>query len=94
MCNQPSTAAPWFLYLLECRNGALYAGITNDVARRYAAHARGRGARYTRANPPVQLVGCRPFPDKSAAAKAERSIRRLRPQQKREFIAEGVACHG
>ena len=48
--------APWFVYLLECRNGSLYTGISNDVVARYVAHASGKGARYTRANPPVRLV--------------------------------------
>ena len=50
---------PWFLYLLLCRNGSLYAGISNDVEARYRAHAAGRGARYTRANPPLRLLGTR-----------------------------------
>jgi putative endonuclease len=39
------TAAPWFVYLLECRDGSLYTGITTDVARRYAQHVAGKGAR-------------------------------------------------
>lgn len=78
---------PWYLYLIECQNGALYAGITNDVPRRYIAHVRGRGAKFTRANRPVRLVGSLPYPDKSAAARAEWAIRRLRPIAKREFIS-------
>ncbi|WP_425522297.1 GIY-YIG nuclease family protein [Xanthomonas citri] len=42
----------WWLYLLECKGGVFYAGITNDIARRYRAHASGNGARFTRARPP------------------------------------------
>jgi putative endonuclease len=56
----------WCVYLIECRNGAWYAGITNDLDARYAAHVAGKGARYTRANPPVRLLGFRPFADRSA----------------------------
>lgn len=67
----------WCVYLIECRNGAWYAGITNDLEARYAAHAAGKGARFTRANPPVRLLGSRAFPDRSAAAKGEHAIRRL-----------------
>lgn len=52
----PATPRRWFLYLLECRNGALYCGITTDVERRFAQHMAGRGARYTKANPPVKVV--------------------------------------
>jgi putative endonuclease len=79
-------STPWHLYLIECRNGAFYAGITNDLERRYAAHLAGRGAKYTRANPPLRLVGSRPYPDKSAALKAEHAIRRLRKAAKPGFL--------
>jgi len=58
----------WCVYLIECRNGAWYAGITNDLDARYAAHVAGKGARYTRANPPVRLLGSRPFADRSEAS--------------------------
>ena len=67
----------WCVYLIECRNGAWYAGITNDLAARYAAHVAGKGARYTRAHPPVRLLGSRPFFDRSAASKAEYALKRL-----------------
>src|SRR4249919_2071343 len=49
-------AAAWTLYLLECMDGSLYAGITNDLERRYAMHAAGKGARYTRSHPPRRIV--------------------------------------
>lgn len=67
----------WCVYLIECRNGAWYAGITNDLEARYAAHVAGKGARFTRAHPPVRLLGSRPFPDRSAASKAEYELKRL-----------------
>jgi predicted GIY-YIG superfamily endonuclease len=40
----------WWLYLLECRDGRTYAGIATDVAARFAAHSRGKGAKFTRSN--------------------------------------------
>lgn len=82
----PSSQRPWCLYLIECRNGALYAGITNDLAARYSAHAAGKGARYTRANPPVRLVGSRPYPDRSSAARAEWEIRQLPAVRKIAYL--------
>lgn len=72
----------WCVYLIECRNGAWYAGITNDLEARYAAHVAGKGARYTRANPPVRLLGSRAFADRSAASKAEHEVKRL-PKSKK-----------
>ena len=82
-----TTDATWCLYLIECRNGAYYAGITNDLERRYAAHVAGRGAKYTRANPPLRLIGSRPFPDRSAASKAEHAIRKLSRSEKLVYLA-------
>lgn len=80
-------SASWHLYLIECRNGGWYAGITNDVPSRYRAHLEGKGAKYTRANPPVRLLGSKPFPDRSSAAKAEWQIKQLPRRQKKAFLA-------
>lgn len=83
--------ARWWLYLVECRNGHYYAGISNDVAARYAAHVAGKGARYTRANPPLRLIGSRAYPDRSSAARAEAHIRKLPRAEKVRFIQNTFA---
>jgi putative endonuclease len=75
----------WYVYLLECRDGSIYTGIAVDVAKRYAEHARGKGARYTRANPPLRLLASFEYADRSQATKAEIEIKRLSPAQKREL---------
>ena len=77
----------WCVYLIECRNGAWYAGITNDLEARYAAHVAGKGARYTRANPPVRLLGSRAFADRSAASKAEHEVKRLPKSRKLAWLS-------
>ncbi|MET0255304.1 MAG: GIY-YIG nuclease family protein [Luteibacter sp.] len=76
----------WCVYLIECRNGAWYAGITNDLEARYAAHVAGRGARYTRANPPVRLLGSRPFADRAEASRAEWAVKRLPKAKKLAWL--------
>lgn len=73
--NAPSKA--WYLYLIECEGGSLYAGITTDVARRFAQHVNGKGARYTRSHRPVRLVGYQLCASKSAALKAEIALKKL-----------------
>ena len=80
---------PWLLYLLECKNGAFYAGITNNLEQRYAAHLSGKGARYTRANPPLRILASKPYADRSAASAAEAQLKQL-PRHKKLafFIAE------
>ncbi len=79
---------PWFLYLIECRDGSIYTGITVDVAARYAAHCQGTGARYTRSHPPLRLLGYESHPDRSSASKAEHRIKQLNPQAKRLYAVE------
>ena len=67
----------WWLYLLGCRDGRTYAGIATDVAARFAAHSRGKGAKFTRGNPPVRILGAQAFASKSAALKAEAALKKL-----------------
>jgi hypothetical protein len=52
---------------LVCRDGRTYAGITTDVAVRSAAHSSGKGAKFTRSNPPVRVLGAQAFASKSEA---------------------------
>ena len=80
----------WFVYLLECRGGSIYTGICIDVAARYAQHATGKGARYTRAHPPVRLLATIACSDRSAASKAEYQIKRLSAKAKRELVESRV----
>lgn len=91
----PSDDRPWYLYLIECRDGSYYAGITNDLDARYRAHADGKGARYTRSHPPLRLLGARPYPDRAAAARAEWAIKQLPKGKKVAFLRAsdaGEAC--
>ena len=77
----------WYVYLLECRDGSLYTGIAVDVARRFAKHVAGTGARYTRSHPPLRLLGQCAYPGRSEASIAEYRIKQLTPTQKRGLCA-------
>ena len=77
----------WFLYFIECRDGSVYTGITTDVAHRFNQHAAGKGARYTRMNPPIRLLGFMEIGNRSAALSAERSVKRMSAVAKRRWIA-------
>jgi putative endonuclease len=76
----------WFLYLLECRDGSYYAGISTDVQARFQAHLAGKGARYTRAHPPLRVLGMRPYADRAAASRAEWQIKQLPRQHKLAWL--------
>lgn len=82
-----TASKPWFVYLIECRDGSIYTGITVDVAARYAAHENGTGARYTRAHPPQRLMAVLEYSDRSSASKVEYAIKQLSAREKRQFAA-------
>jgi putative endonuclease len=78
----------WYAYLLRCKDGSLYCGITTDLDRRLREHNQGRaGARYTRARRPVTLVYAREFPDRSAAARFEYRLKQLDREAKLKLLA-------
>lgn len=74
---------PWFLYLIECQDGSIYTGITVDVAKRYAVHESGKGAKYMRSHPPKKLLKTFEYANRSEASKAECAIKKLSPAEKR-----------
>ncbi len=90
--TMPPPLAPqgWILYLLECVDTSYYAGITTDLERRFAQHRAGTGARYTRAHPPLRILGSMAFPDRPAASRAEHALKRLKRSEKRGYF-DGVA---
>ena len=79
----------WFLYLLECSGGSYYAGITTDVQARFQAHAAGKGARYTRAHPPLRILGFREYADRATASRAEWQLKRQPRDRKLAWLEHG-----
>lgn len=72
----------WWLYLLACKDGRTYAGITIDVDARFRVHASGKGSKFTRANPPLAILGAQQFATKSEALQAEAALKKLpRPKK-------------
>ena len=69
----------YYVYLLRCADGSLYAGITTDLRRRYREHREGgnKGAKYTRAHPPAGYAGAWRAPDRAVAARLEYRLKKL-----------------
>ena len=78
----------WYVYLIECRGPRIYTGIAIDVAARYAAHVEGKGARFTRAHPPLRLLASFPCPDRSTATRAEAALKRWDATRKRKLCEQ------
>lgn len=82
----PAAPANWRLYILRTASGMLYTGITNDVARRFAMHQQGKGARALRGKGPLELLFHCEAGDRSQASKLEYQVKQLKRQQKIRLI--------
>lgn len=82
--------AEWFVYVVRCRDGTLYTGISRDVDARLAKHNQGKGARYTRGRGPVALLHAEVAATYGAALRREAAIKAL-PRQAKLELAGGAA---
>ena len=82
----------WHLYLIRCRDGSLYTGITTDVARRFAEHRenKGAGAKYLRGRGPLVLVFQKKLGSRSLALGMESRVKKLSRARKEELIRTGT----
>jgi len=76
----------WYLYILRCRDGSLYTGITTDVDKRLEAHRAGKGAKYTRGRGPLELVYSEACGDHSTALRREMEVKALPREEKLKLI--------
>jgi len=67
----------WWVYMIACRGGKIYTGTALDPEARFRAHLEGKGAAFTRANPPVALLRSARFGTRSEACKAEAALKKL-----------------
>ena len=76
----------YFVYVLECKDGSLYTGITTNVERRFKEHKDGIGGHYTSAKKAVRVVYTEQYPDRSSAARREAEIKGWRREKKLHLI--------
>lgn len=68
----------WSIYLVRCRDGSIYTGISTDVQRRINEHeGGGKGAKFLRGKGPLELVYERAVGSRSLALQLENRIKRL-----------------
>lgn len=80
---------PWFVYILECRDGSFYTGVTNNLERRQHEHNEGTASKYTRSRRPVMLRYQEPCGSRSQALIRECSLRLLSRKEKEELVKRG-----
>lgn len=80
-------AASWWLYVIRTAAGALYSGISTDVARRLQQHEQGTGARSLRGKGPLALVASWRVGARSEALQLEARMKRLPRARKLALVA-------
>lgn len=78
----------WYLYIIKCRDGALYTGISTDIDRRLAEH-RGRGdtgSKYLKGKAPLTLLFQERIGSRSLALKVENRVKKLSKAEKERVI--------
>lgn len=75
-----------YTYILKCKDDSLYTGWTNDLKKRITSHNAGKGARYTKARRPVELVYYEEFQTREEAMKREYAIKQLSRKEKEALI--------
>ena len=79
----------YFVYILECVNGAYYTGYTTDMERRYREHCEGsEKCKYTRSFPPKRIAACWEVESLSVALRLERAIKKLKKELKKRLVDE------
>ena len=80
------TRPSWYLYMVRCRDGSLYTGITTDVVRRFAEHQGNAGAKYLRGREPLQLALQKKVGSRSLAMGVESRVKKLPKANKEELL--------
>ena len=78
----------WLIYILKCKDGSLYCGITNNLAKRLKQHkgeVKG-GAKYTRSHWPCKLVYKEKSASRSEALQRESAIKKMSKDEKQSLI--------
>jgi putative endonuclease len=80
----------YYVYVLASqRNGTLYIGVTNDVARRVAEHKARVADSFTRKHDVTKLVHVERFTDINEAIAREKAMKKWRRAWKLKLIEQG-----
>ena len=76
----------YLVYILECSDGTLYTGVTNDLEKRIKLHNEGKGAKYTKGRGPVVCKYLEKVSDRSLALKREFEVKKLSKKEKEKLF--------
>jgi len=80
----------WKVYIVECKDGSLYTGVSNNVEKRIEVHNQGKGAAYTNSRRPVKLLYSEDTASQSEALKREAQIKNLSRNKKLDLVNKSM----
>jgi putative endonuclease len=81
----------WFVYILLCADDSYYIGITDNVAKRFETHLKGKGGAYTRSHKPKSIIYIEECPNRSTALKREIQLKKLSKIQKKMIVLSNLS---
>ncbi|WWR17395.1 GIY-YIG nuclease family protein [Lachnospiraceae bacterium JLR.KK008] len=75
-----------YTYIVECSDGSLYTGWTNDLDKRVRAHNAKKGAKYTKSRTPVRLVYYETFATRQEAMRREYEVKQYTRKEKEDLL--------
>ena len=83
------TKNKWWVYIIQCKDGSFYTGVTLNIKRRFQEHKEGRGGRYTLLHKPFKIIFSESFNTKQEALKREKQLKGWSRKKKENFIKFG-----
>ena len=77
----------YYAYMVRCSDNTLYAGYTDCLKKRLAAHNNGTASKYTRVRLPVTLAYSEAFDSKGDALRRECALKRLTKAEKERLTS-------
>lgn len=76
----------WYVYILQCVDGSLYTGYSNDLRQRFEDHKNGKGGHYTRSHKPNRVIYKEKLATKGQALKREYEIKKWSREKKIKIL--------
>jgi len=78
---------PYYVYIIQCKDGSFYTGYTKDLDSRLMLHMNGKGARYTRMHKAEKIVYTESFCSRAEAMRKEKEIKKLNHSDKLKLVS-------
>lgn len=76
----------WYIYIIQCKDGLYYTGMTWDIAKRFEQHQSGKGGAFTAKHGVDALVYVEIHEDLEVARQREIQIKDFSRKKKEELI--------